>query len=497
MAAGVASRVASATFPAFPGAVKDTRQIAFWQNSPIITKISAVVFILFAGIVGSIAALATFQEPGAQNPAAVTAAQQVIQELAAGHFDKIEAQYDARMAAALPPGKLAATWPSLIEQVGAFQSIASAHTSKVQGLDVVRLECKFQNATLDATVAFDSSGKIAGLGFRPHQEEVTAWTPPAYAKESTFTELPLTLENGKFELPGKLTIPKGNGPFPAVVLVQGSGPHDEDETVGPNKPFADLAWGLASRGIAVYRYTKRTQKCGMQSTEDPAKLTVEYEVISDARAAVALVAKQPHIDPKQVFLLGHSLGAYLAPRIATDDAQIAGIAMLGANTRPLQQVVLEQIHYLASLNGTPTEDEKKRITAVEDAVKQIQSPELKPGDVVPFLGATTYGAYWLDLRGYDPVKTARKLKIPILILQGGRDYQVTPSNYEAWATAIGRRSNVTMKIYPDLNHLFMSGTGRSAPTEYEQPGHVSESVIDTIAIWALPSEKPGTLKQTP
>ncbi|MGC1987523.1 MAG: alpha/beta fold hydrolase, partial [Candidatus Acidiferrales bacterium] len=278
-------------------------------------KAGVLPFILFVCAVASVAAFGAVQESGKQNSAAVTAAQQVIQELAAGQFDKVEAQYDARMAAALPPGKLAATWPSLIEQVGAFQSITNAHASKVQGLDVVRLECKFQNASLEATVAFDSNGKIAGLGFRPHQEEVAAWTPPAYAKESTFTELPLTLENGKFELPGKLTIPKGNGPFPAVVLVQGSGPHDEDETVGPNKPFADMAWGLASRGIAVYRYTKRTQQYGLQSSDDPAKLTVEDEVISDARAAVALVAKQPHIDPKQVFLIGHSLGAYLAPRI--------------------------------------------------------------------------------------------------------------------------------------------------------------------------------------
>ncbi|MFZ3331023.1 MAG: alpha/beta fold hydrolase [Candidatus Acidiferrales bacterium] len=463
----------------------------------MIARIRFVTFIFFTCVAASVVAHGATQENKAQNSSAVAAAQQVIQELAAGQFDKIEAQYDARMATALPPGKLAESWRSLNEQVGGFQSVTNPHTSKIQGLDVVRLECKFQKAALDATVAFDANGKIAGLGFRPHQEELPAWTPPAYAKVSTFTELPLTLENGKFELPGKLTVPMGNGPFPAVVLVQGSGPHDEDETVGPNKPFADLAWGLASRGIAVYRYTKRTQQYGLQSSDDPAKLTVDDEVISDARAAVALVAKQPRIDPKQVFLIGHSLGAYLAPRIATDDAQIAGIAMLGANARPLEQVVLEQIHYLASLNGTPTEDERKRITAVEDAVKQIESPELKPGDVVPFLGATTYGAYWLDLRGYDPVKTARKLKIPILILQGGRDYQVTPSNFDTWGEALGRRSNVTMKIYPDLNHLFMAGSGRSAPAEYEQAGQVSEAVIDTIATWVLPSEKPGTLKQTP
>ena len=463
----------------------------------MIVKARALAFILFVCATPNALVLAATQESNQQNSAAATEAQQIIHELAVGQFDKVEAQYDARMAAALPAGKLAASWPSLVEQEGAFQSITNTHTSKIQGLDVVRMECKFQNAVVDATVALDSDGKIAGLGFRPHQQAPPPWIPPTYAKESSFTELPLTLENDKYKLPGKLTIPKGDGPFPAVVLVHGSGPHDQDETVGPNKPFADLAWGLTSRGIAVYRYTKRTQQYGLQSADDPVKLTVEDEVISDARAAVALVAKQPHIDPKQIFLIGHSLGAYLAPRIATGDAQIAGVAMLGANTRPLEQVVLEQVHYLASLNGTPSEEEQKRITAVEDGAKQIDSPDLKPSDTVPFLGATTYGTYWLDLRGYDPVKTAGKLKIPILILQGGRDYQVTPSNFEAWGTALGKRGNVTLKIYPDLNHLFMTGSGRSTPAEYEQPGHVAQEVIDTIATWVLPSEKPGTLKQSP
>jgi dienelactone hydrolase len=463
----------------------------------MIVKARALAVILFVCAAPNALVRAAAQESDQQNSAAAIAAQQIIHELAAGQFDKVETQYDARMASALPPGKLAASWPSLVEQEGAFQSITNTHTSKIQGLDVVRMECKFQNAVVDATVALDSNGKIAGLGFRPHQQAPPPWIPPTYAKESSFTELPLTLENGKYKLLGKLTTPKGDGPFPAVVLVHGSGPHDEDETVGPNKPFADLAWGLASRGIAVYRYTKRTQQYGLQSADDAVKLTVEDEVISDARAAVALVAKQPHIEPKQIFLIGHSLGAYLAPRIATGDAQILGIAMMGANTRPLEQVVLEQMHYLASLNGTPTEEEQKRIAAVEDGAKQIESPDLKPGDIVPFLGATTYGAYWLDLRGYDPVKTAAKLKIPILILQGGRDYQVTPSNFEAWGAALAKRTNVTLKIYPDLNHLFMTGTGRSGPAEYEQPGHVSQEVIDTIATWVLPSEKPGTLKQTP
>ncbi|MGB0035572.1 MAG: alpha/beta fold hydrolase [Candidatus Acidiferrales bacterium] len=424
----------------------------------------------------------TAQEP--EKPSAtVAAAQEVIQQLAAGQYDKIEAQFDARMAAALPPGKIASVWPGLIQQVGAFQSVVETKTTKVQGVDVVTLVCKFQNAVLDAHVAFDHDGKIAGLTFRPHQDPAPPWTPPAYAKPDSFTEQSLLVTNGKFELPGTLTMPKGDGPFPAVVLVQGSGPNDEDETIGPNKPFKDIAEGLSSRGVAVLRYIKRTRKYGLQSSDDPAKLTVDEETMSDARAAVDLVAKQPKIDPARVFVLGHSLGAYLAPRIATGDSQIAGIVMLAGNTRPIEQLALDQVRYIASLNGAPNEDEQKQIAKVEENVRQIESSDLKPGDSVTFLGGSSPGAYWLDLRGYQPVETATQLKLPILILQGGRDYQVTPANFDEWRKALASHSNVTFKLYPGLNHLFIDGSGPSTPQEYNKPGHVAEGVISDVVVW--------------
>jgi uncharacterized protein len=441
---------------------------------------------------GGVLSSAAAQEAAKDSPSAV-AAKQIIQELVAGQFEKVEALYDARMADALPPGKLADGWRDLNKQAGAFQEITSMETSQAQGLQVVKMECKFENSALHATVVFNPDGKLGGLSFRPHQAPPTPWSSPAYAKQNLFNEQPLTLTNGKFELPGTLTVPTGDGPFPAVVLIQGSGPEDQDETLGPNKPFKDLAWGLGSRGIVVFRYTKRTQKYGVQSSDDPVRLTVDDETISDARAAVALVAKQPKVDPKQVFLLGHSLGAYLAPRITTSDAQIAGIVMLAANARPLEKVVLEQIHYLAAMSGKQTEAEQKRIEAAEDGAKQIESPDLKPDEKIAFLGSTMYGAYWLDLRGYDPLKTAAKLKIPIFIVQGGRDYQVTPSNFQAWSDALSNKKNVTLRTYPDLGHLFMHGTGASKPSDYARPDHVSAEVVESIATFILPSEKPGTI----
>jgi uncharacterized protein len=459
-------------------------------------KTGLLALILFLLVLPGGAPPGSAQEPAKDSPS-IVAAKQLMQNLVAGQFQKVEALYDAQMAEALPPGKLAASWPDLIRQAGAFQAITNSQASEVQGLQVVKMECKFENAVLEATVVFNPDGKLGGLSFRPHQAPPPPWTAPAYANQNLFTEQLLTLVNGTIQLPGALTVPNGDGPFPAVVLVQGSGPEDQDETIGPNKPFKDLAWGLASRGIMVYRYTKRTKIYGARSSEDPARLTVEDEVMSDARAAVAMMAKQPKVDSKRIYLLGHSLGAYLAPRIASGDAEIAGIVMLAANARPLEKVVVEQIHYLAAANGTLTPVEQERITAAENAAKQIESPDLKPEDKIEFIGATTYGAYWLDLRAYDSLKTAAKLKIPIFIAQGGRDYQVTPSNFQAWSDALANNRNVTLRSYPDLNHLFMPGNGPSKPSDYMKPDHVSAEVVESIASWILPNEKPGTLNKTP
>src|SRR5271170_6092601 len=205
------------------------------------------------------AALRISAQEATQDSPPVVAAKQIIQELVAGQFEKVEAIYDVRMKDALPPGKLADGWRDLNKQAGAFQAIASTETSQVQGLQVVKMQCKLENSLLDATVVFNPDGKLGGLSFQPHRAPPAPWTPAAYVKQDSFSEQPLTLMNGKFELPGTLTVPVGNGPFPAVVLVQGSGPEDHDETIGPNKAFKDLAWGLASRGIVVFRYTKRTQ----------------------------------------------------------------------------------------------------------------------------------------------------------------------------------------------------------------------------------------------
>jgi dienelactone hydrolase len=424
------------------------------------------------------------QENAAQQaaPAPETRAREIVSWMAAGQFEKVEALFDSAVAAALPAGKLGESWKSLIVQVGAFKRVTGAKVKTVQGLQVVTLTTAFESAVLDGNMVFHPDGKLAGLHFGLHKDDVE-WMAPGYATPTSFHETSLTVTSGRWQLPGTLTLPNGDGPFPAVVLVHGSGPNDADETIGPNKPFKDLAWGLASRGVGVLRYVKRSRQYGADSTDDVSKFTVNQETIDDARAAIALAAANPKIDSKRVFLLGHSLGAFLAPRIASGEPKIAGLVMLAGSTRPLDQIIVEQVRYIVTQEHLPAETAKKKIQEAEGWARDMDRPDLKPGDQVEMLGTKIPGSYFLDLRGYDPAATAAKLTLPMLVLQGERDYQVLMVDFEGWKKALGGRKNVSFKSYPPLNHLFIAGTGPSVPKEYDRPGHVAEETIADIAAW--------------
>jgi dienelactone hydrolase len=433
---------------------------------------------LIAVIAISIGAAA--QAPAQQDYEAMARA--VIADIVAGRFDKVTALYTEQMAQALPADKLAASWDSVIKQVGAFQSITSVEKEDIQGSHIVFVTCAFERLTLTLRLIFDSQGKFAGFSSVPPGSR-TPWTPPDYARLDSFEERTVIVHSGHWDLPGVVTIPKGGGLFPALVLVHGSGPNDMDETIGPNKTFKDITDGLASRGVAVLRYEKRTHKYGSQASDDEKTFTVKEEEIDDARAAVALLATMPEINPRRIFVAGHSEGGYLAPRIATGDSQIAGIILLEGNSRTLDELIVEQVRYIASQSGPITPEMQKAIDDAETSAKELRNPDLRPGMTVHVMGAPLPASYVLDLRAYHPTEVAAALKIPILIVQGERDYQVTMTDLALWKKALAGRTNVTFKTYPAINHLLMPGTGPSVPAEYNKPNHVEQDVIEDMAAW--------------
>lgn len=292
-------------------------------------------------------------------------------------------------------------------------------------------------------------------------------------------EREVTVGAGQWALPGTLTLPaKGKAPFPAAILIHGSGPHDRDETIAANKPFRDLAHGLASRGIAVLRYEKRTLQ-HRDKLAAATELTPNEEVLDDAALAVQLLTRTPEIDAKRIFVVGHSMGATLAPRIARTVVPVAGIAMLAPSARSVADVLAEQIAYLRTQPENQIPEAQAKIAEIERSIEKLRN--ISPDDSGFVLGAPI--PYWRWWSKYNPVAEAKLVDQPILIAQGERDYQVTVTDFQMWQQGIGSRPKVTMKLYPDLNHLFQPGKGRSKPEEYLKPGKMAGAFLDDLAGW--------------
>jgi uncharacterized protein len=325
------------------------------------------------------------------------------------------------------------------------------------------------------------------LGF-----ESSAWAVPAYATPATFTETEVTITSGEYELPGTLTLPNGEGPFPGVVIVHGSGPSNRDGDAGVLKTYKDLAWGLASNGFAVLRYDKRTLVYGAESAPDPALLTVEDEVIADALAAVALLRSNEEVS--DVFLIGHSLGAQIAPFIARRDPQLAGVVMLAPPARFLLDMMADQYTYLFSQDGEIDTQEQAQIDTITISAAVVRSLETDSDMTDPMVGATS--AYYYDLLNRDAVAAAQTLDMPLFVLQGERDYQVTmEDDFTAWVNAFSDDPNVTLRSYPVLNHFFMAGEGMQTPQEVFTPNNVAAQVIDDIATWMDGEQIPALCHQ--
>ncbi len=406
-------------------------------------------------------------------------ARKFVEMLSRKEYAKAYATMDETMAAAITEDKLGLIWAQIVMQNGKFTHQKEATIESASGYNTVKLTVSFERSDLIVQLSYDSRGKVAGLFFKP-SKKAASMPMPSYMDTSKFTELPATVSSGEYALLATLSMPKGNGPFPAVVLVHGSGPNDRDESIGPNKPFRDLAWGLASQGIAVLRYEKRTRSHPKYYQTNP-QYTVKDEVTDDADSALALLRRTKGVNAKSVYLLGHSLGAYLAPRIALGKKDIAGVIMLAAPTRRLEDLVVEQTRYIAE--NEPQADKAtmdKQIEMIDKARTDILT--LKPADSAKIVLGVP-GSYWLDLAKYDVVAVAKKVQIPSLIMQGERDYQVTMTDFNSWKKELAGNRNVTLKSYPKLNHLFIEGEGKSTPGEYQREGFIPAYVVEDIGKW--------------
>lgn len=407
---------------------------------------------------------------------------EVLEFLKQEKFQRVIDRLDSSAAAKLDTARLGAAWRNLLKRGGPFNGVTDTIYDHQSTYDVVVLQCLFGVRKVDIKTVYGRSGVLKGVFFTATDEREKYVDPPYYHPE-LFEEVPGEVRNGDVRLKSMLTVPKNKGKVPAVILVHGSGPNDKDETIGATKIFRDFAVGLSANGVAVLRYDKRTRALAALLMRTKAIITPEEETVADAVAAAELLKKDPRIDTTRIYLMGHSMGAYLLPKVAERAPFVKGMILLCPNGRPLQELFVEQGQYLLSFDTTKSESEKKHILdSLNTESRKVNALTRENiGDSARILGL--HPAYWVYLKGYDAISTARAVGKPVLALYGGRDYQVTEADLSIWKNGCKEAADATFKSYPELNHFYVKGNGKSRPAEYFKTVNVEERVILDISGW--------------
>ncbi len=470
--------VADARAPARTTAVA-TR---FRNHRPALRRLLAGALLL--AVLPAMAASSTDTQPPPASSAATpdaahatTLAQRLLDHLDAGDYAAAEAMFTPRLAASVPAAMLKNIWEGLPRQLGAAQGRGATSVEAGGRGQRVEIPLRYAGGELLARIGVDGGQRIGMFLLQP----LTSPSPLPPAADAPYTERDFTLATQRGELPGTLALPRGDGPFPAVVLVHGSGPHDRDETLGPNRPFLDIARGLAAHGIAVLRYDKRT-RARPQDAAQPG-FGIDDETTSDAVAAVTALRATPGIAPGRVFVLGHSLGGMLAPRIGLR-SESAGLILLAAPSRPLLDVLLNQWQNVAAnAQGPVRQQAEAAIAALQSGITRLRAGAPLPDADSP-LGMPA--DYWRSVDAVHMVDEARQVLAggrPLLLLQGGRDFQVMDADWQGWQQGLAGLRGASFRHYPALDHLGIAGTGPGTPADYERPGHVDATLIDDVAGW--------------
>lgn len=398
-----------------------------------------------------------------------------VQNMLDGDFAPVIDAGDTAFRQALTTEALSVQWQLLTEGIGEYEGVLETDVTQKDGYTIVTLLNGFPNVNLKTTFTFDdSSGKLSGL-----------WTnhvakPIEPKSTDSYEEIPLQVGK-ESPLDAILTLPTGGDIYPAAVLVHGSGANDMDETIGTggNKPFADIAHGLAERGIATLRYNKRTNQ--YPDALPAGEMTIEYEVLDDAAAAYALLVSQEGIDASNVYIIGHSLGGMLAPKIVqTTDAK--GYVSLAGSPRHLADIIYDQNAFL--VERANASDMEKELALAQVAQMVADAKEAPSGETVT-LGYS--GNYWNSLNALDMPSVIQSLGVPVFIAQGSDDFQVFGEDYAEWQALLSSDEKASFELYEGLNHLFMQSNGRTDVSEYNPKGNVDGRVIEGVADFILDS----------
>lgn len=398
------------------------------------------------------------------------------EEMVNGDFKNVTSIFTESVKETVSEEYLKDVWNKTVDPLGSYIDIFSQEVVEGDSFITTKTVLSFEKNGLLLTISFDKDQKIQGIWFSYQTIEEEQLS-------ESINEIDIQIGENELLLDGKLTVPRGVSNPPVVILVQGSGQSDLDETIGAvsNKPFRDIAWGLAEKGIASIRYNKRFYEYADKASVNS---TIYDEVLDDVSSAIAYATRDERVDGSKIYIVGHSLGGMLAPKIAFDNKEVVGIVSLAGSPRNLEDIIYDQVNNALAAQSNLTEEEKTyALSQYEEAVKSIKklgNDNLQEA----ILGASGY--YWKSLNEIETKKIVKELTIPMLFLQGSEDFQVFADiDFEEWKTLLEGKENVSFVLYDNLNHLFMPSNGLKDISEYDVEGNVDGKVIEDIAEWIL------------
>lgn len=400
-------------------------------------------------------------------------AAEYINSFFARDFQKMFELQDEQMRSAMSARTLSELYTNIIRQFGELKELLGSDSTAVDEYTSHTFAISLKSGIYDFVVTVDKQSKVAGFFVRP---STYGMQEPGYADKERFVEQQITVGEQPYLLNGYLTVPVDRESFPLVILVQGSGSHDADVTMGPNKVFRDIAWGLASRGIGVLRYEKRTFRYGEEIIEAGAVATAEMEYIEDLLVIVEQARSIPGVD--QIIIAGHSLGGSVAPWVA-EETGADKIVLLAASPKRLAEISMQQNIDLAPEYGIPQE-QLDQVIALFEMILNHALPEGTPID--PQAGITV--DYYYSFDRYLSMPILRETDLPVLIVSAEFDFQIPLRDFREFEEELGDRENVELVLLSGLNHIFMPVDSLIKTVEqYYVPGVVDESLIVTLSDW--------------
>ena len=404
-----------------------------------------------------------------------SSAQLVITSFQNRQFDKLNPMLDYEMNRILGTNGLEELWDACIMQFGPLLKIHESKAEQIDTLFITRTKVEFEKKSWILKIVFNAQKSISGIFIEPLK---MPYESPAYADESLFYEYKKTLPDPKFPVDGLLSIPKKGKQIPAIIILAGSGPNDKDLVIGSKRIYKDLAWGIASQGVAVFRFDKRTFTYGKTLANDP-NVSIDDEYSKDVLLAVNMLKAQAEIDPKQIYLFGHSLGGHILPYLAANVKGIRGFIGFGANYSSLPELMAYQADFLAQ--DLPAHQQKAYLDLKQKAL--YARDRLSLNSCADSLPDGLSPIYLLSLNQAAPQNHLKSLgKKPFLFIQGTKDYQVPTSELAKWQEAVLKVKNAQVKYVSleNINHIGAEETGKMGPASYEKPGNVSPLLIHEI-----------------